>query len=308
MPDHKWNAYGELIQINFDWQIGYDPGILIVSTQLWIPCGSSDPDAALYVFQGSAREWQLAMAADTDFDSGNASRQGGMQYRLSPPSAKGAWFLAVARTPPSCRSAPAELRYEILRPGRSADEPNILFSDSEPIYQKFDPPFRLRTETDWFAVTCGKLRKLDGEPGLSISRYMISAQQARRVQPLALTPEDFLDEWALLSWDKAAPWSNESRQPDLRDWHSKLNHLADDSTEIEFVQLCPKQEGSDNTWLVGLWIDPKQNPSTEEERLYITVSERAGADYIDGISKNRPVGCPGKAPHRMITGWTLPQW
>lgn len=308
IPDYKWNAYGEIIQINFDWQIGYDPAILIVSTQLWIPCGSSDPDVALYVFQGRAREWQLAMAADADFDSASASPDTGMQYRLSPPAANGAWFLAIAHTPPSCRAAPAELRYEVLRPGRSAEEPTTLLSRRERIYQKFNPPFRLRTETDWFAITAGKLRKLDGEPGLSISRYMISGQQAVRVQPLALTPEDFLDEWASLSWDQAGAWSNESMQPDLREWHSKLNRLTADSTELEFVQPCPKQEGSDSTWLLGLWIDQKQNPSSEDERLYITVSERAGAQYVDGIRKNRPAGCPGSASPRIVTDWSLPYW
>ena len=28
IPDHKWNAYGEIIRVNFDWQIGYEPNVL----------------------------------------------------------------------------------------------------------------------------------------------------------------------------------------------------------------------------------------------------------------------------------------
>lgn len=308
IPDHKWNAYGEIIHINFDWKIGYDPGILIVSTQLWIPCGSRDPDAAVYVFQGRGRDWQLMMAADADFVPASASQESGMQYQLSPPGANGGWFLAIAHTPPSCRSVSADLRYKILRPGRSADEPITLLSRRAPIDQGFEPPFRLQTETDWSAVTIGKRRKLDGEPGVSILRYGVSDEQVRRLQPLALTPEDFLDEWAQLSWDEAARWSNESLQTDLRGWHSKLNNLADDSTEIEFVQLCPKQKESDSSWLVGLWIDQEQNPLSDEERLYITVSKRDGAHYVDRIRKHRPTGCPGKTPVRIFTNWTLPDW
>jgi hypothetical protein len=69
IPDHKWNAYGEIIRIEFDWKLGYEPDLLIVSLQLWIPCGSSDPDSAVYVFQGKARHWELVLAADADFDS-----------------------------------------------------------------------------------------------------------------------------------------------------------------------------------------------------------------------------------------------
>ena len=66
IPDHKWNAYGEIIGINFDWKLGYEPDLLIVAPQLWIPCGSSDPDSAIYVFQGRARRWELVLAADAD--------------------------------------------------------------------------------------------------------------------------------------------------------------------------------------------------------------------------------------------------
>jgi hypothetical protein len=39
VPRYKWNAYGEISQIRFDMRAGYDPGILVVSTQLWVPCG-----------------------------------------------------------------------------------------------------------------------------------------------------------------------------------------------------------------------------------------------------------------------------
>jgi hypothetical protein len=109
-------------QIGFDLRAGYDPGILIVYTQLWIPCGT-DPDSAIYVFQGSSREWKLVMATDADFDPRGDLQESGLQYELSPPDANGEWFLAIAHSPPACGPTQPNLRYKVLRPGRSADEP-----------------------------------------------------------------------------------------------------------------------------------------------------------------------------------------
>ena len=307
IPSHKWNAYGEVRQIGFDWKEGYDPGILVVSTQLWIPCGSSDPDSAIYVFRGRAREWKLVLATAADFDTTGDLQESGMQYQLSPPDAHGEWFLAIAHSPPACGPTAAGLRYTILRPGRSADEPLILFDHREPLDDKFEPAFRLHVEDDWFALTRGKERKLDGDPGVSIERYEISGDRIARLQPLALTPEDFLDEWVRISWDEAARWSSQSGDAHLSKWHSRLNALAYDSTEIEFVQPCPQQPSADKVWLTGLWIDQKLNPASEDERLYIVVSERKHAFFVDSVQTRRPPGCPGKA-RQFVMNRILPEW
>jgi hypothetical protein len=106
IPPYKWNAYGEISQIRFDMRTGYDPGILVVSTQLWVPCGSADPDTAIYVFEGRARDWKLILATDADFDTTGQGEENGMQYQLSPPDANGSWYLAIAQAPPACGPTP----------------------------------------------------------------------------------------------------------------------------------------------------------------------------------------------------------
>src|SRR5262249_11680925 len=111
IPDHKWNAYGEIRAINFDWQTEYDPGVLIVSTELWIPCGNDDPDSAIYVFQGAARHWNLALTTESDFDLIGPKGENGMEYKISPPDSSGKWFLVVGHVPPACRRAEPALRY-----------------------------------------------------------------------------------------------------------------------------------------------------------------------------------------------------
>lgn len=226
---------------------------------------------------------------------------------MSAQDADGSWYLAIAHAPPSCGPVPtaASLRYKILRPGRSPDEPRILLDRREPLNEKFQPSFRLEVEDDWFAVTEGKVRKLDGEPGVSIARYQVIGDGTTRMQPLALTPEDFLDEWVQLDWSDVAHSS--SRSSDISKWHSILNALAFDSAEFEFVHPCREQGDADKVWLAALWIDQKLNPNSKIERLYIVVSEKHHAFFVDSVNTTRPAGRPGKA-RPLLTSWELPKW
>lgn len=307
IPSHKWNAYGEIRQIKFDWKIGYEPGILIVSTQLWLPCGSSDPDSAVYVFQGIARHWNLVLSAESDFDLAGESEKTGMQYEISPPDLQGRWFLVLAHVPPSCRRAHNVLRFQALRPGANANEPKLLVAGRESINPFFQPPFQIRVETDWFAVTQGKVRKLDGDPGIAIARYSVGDDQLRRIAPLALTPEDFLDQWVQMSWDDARRWSD-SGNSGLQEWHSRLNDLASDSAEIESVRQCSPTKEGDQQWLVELSIDQRMNPSMKEEALYIEIAKKQGSFLLGGVGGTHPSGCSGRTRPTPVVGHELPSW
>jgi hypothetical protein len=300
IPDHKWNAYGEILEINFDFKLGYEPGILVVSPRLWIPCGTSDPDAA--------RRWELVLAADADFDPQGAEQGSGIQFELSPSDQTGNWFLAIAHAPPSCRSAQPNVRYKIVRPGPSPDKPITLLDRRQLIDSKFDPPFKMRVEPDWFAVTTGRRRILDGEWGISIARYEVKGQQVKRIHPLALSPQDFFDEWVQLSWGDAVRWSSESKLTSLENWHSFLSSLGSDSTEIRVVQACADQRDANDRWLMEVWIDRQLNPTAKEDELYIDVSRKVGIYYVDGIETKRPAGCPGNSPPTQLTDWKLPSW
>jgi hypothetical protein len=61
-----------------------------------------------------------------------------------------------------------------------------------------------------------------------------------------------------LDWREAAHSSSQSSE--LQQWHSVLNALAKDSTEIEFVQPCREHGSADKEWLAGLSIDQKLKP------------------------------------------------
>ncbi len=315
VANHEWNAYGEIERISFDWQTGYDPGLLVVTTNLWVPCGSADPDAAIYVFQGAAPNLKLIIATDADFDSLSESSDDGMRYKISPPNSDGRWFLAIAHVPPSCLegngvrwNANYEFHYKILRPGISPESPTVVITRSKLLNHEFQPSFRLDVWLDWFAITRGYFRKFDDQTGVAISRYHVDGSKVQRIAPLALTPEDFLDQWSDLNWDEARNWISSTVETELTEWHEKLHQLQRDSVDIESVHRCSGSDDADQTWLLELAIDRKLNPRVEEDTLFVDISKRNGIFRVEAFHTVHPVGCQGTTAPKLQTGPTLPPW
>jgi hypothetical protein len=261
------------------------------------------------VFQGTRRKWNLVLATESDFESTDKRDEDGLQYEISPPDSKGNWFLVMAHMPPTCpgplnASSPTLLRYKALRPGANAEQPTVLLADRQALNPFFEPAFQIRAEEDWFALTQGRVRKLDGEPGIAILRYEVADNRIQRIAPLVLTPEDFLDQWVQMTWDDAKRWAN----PGLQEWHSLLGGLAPDSTQIEAVQRCSVTGENDQDWLIELAVDQKPNPSLGNHNLFVKVSKRNGVFQLDGILKNHLAECSGKTRQILITDHNLPDW
>ncbi len=303
----KWHAYGEIEDIDFEWKDDDNPGRLVVTTQLWIPCGSSDPDAAIYVFEGRARKWDLVLATESDFNAIGSRQVSGMDYKISPRDSAGKWFLVVGHVPPSCKRARNVLHYKALRPSADPDKPTVLVSGSETVNSNFDPAFRIDAHEYWFAVTFGKTRSLDDDPGVKILRYDVGDKGATRMAPLALTASDFLDEWAQMNWEDAKRWSSDS--PSLAIWHRKLNEMTPGTSQIEAVRRCRGTEDGDQDWLVELSIDQAPNPSFGAEDLYVEVAKRNGAFSVADAHKERPTGCADpKSLAVFMPPTQLPVW
>jgi hypothetical protein len=79
----------------------------------------------------------MVLAAESDFDPAGEEDETGMQYKLSPPDARGHWFLVVAHTPPSCHRKHNVLRYKALRPGVNGNQTVVLIANREKINSFF---------------------------------------------------------------------------------------------------------------------------------------------------------------------------
>jgi len=54
----------------------------------------------------------------------------------------------------------------------------------------------------------------------AVRHFLIEGDQIRRVDPVALSPRDFVDEWLTRGWDEAATWSESLN---LQQWHRRLH-------------------------------------------------------------------------------------
>lgn len=306
IPSNKWNAYGEINQIEFDWQLGYSPDLLVVRTQLWLPCGTRDPDTAIYIFAGRGRQWELVLATDSDFDPSGDEMKEGMQYKLSPADEHGKWFLVIAHEPPTSCGLPEDvLRIKALRPGRNASQPEVILALREHLAGTGEM-YRLVVESDWFSITKLAQRKLDGVIGVAVLRYQINGDHAQRVHPLALTAETFLDQWIQLPWEEAKRWT----KPDssLEALHSELTKFRPDSAEIQSVHRCTGDGGEGSSWVIKLWIDRHGNQMDRDETTYIELFFTSGSFRVDAANATPPKGCPGEYPLYRPNEEHLPEW
>jgi hypothetical protein len=296
LPRQKWNAYGELDSVEDDWKLDSDPGgfLRTVVTKLWVPCGGADPDTIVYVFEKKGRSWELVLQTEGDYEprfDGNDAL--GFQFQISPPDENGRWFLSIATLPPVCDLRPLTVTYRVLRAGNVPERPLEILKMREELASEAAPPYELRTEMDWISMTRPVRRRLDGEPGITITRWRIQGNAAERTFPLADDPEDFLDAWVQLPWAQAKSWSALSGHSHLQDWHGKLDRVLPGSIGLSFVQPCPA-EGWKEQWQIGLYLDFRGQEIMNSEELFATVGKERGVFRVESVAPQRAPGCPGE--------------
>jgi hypothetical protein len=139
-------------------------------------------------------------------------------------------------------------------------------------------------------------------------RYAVDNNKIRRIAPLAVYPEDFLDEWVRLPWDEARQWVTESSEGSLKKWHAKLKNVEKNSTEIELVRHCSGSGDIDGTWMIDLAVDSRSDPSMEDKRVYVQVEKKNNTFFVNNIQESLTAGCLGKALPALRDERELPRW
>jgi hypothetical protein len=275
------------------------PDLMAVVTELTIPCGS---DASLYLYRRSGATWQLTLVAESNGYADITGAQGSFQFAVSPPDDQGNWFVIAADVNPWCSSNWQQLRYKVLRPGEDVNHTVVLLDEHRNIYLGADQPYRLTVNPHGFEIRNVAYQALDTSilTRVHVQKYEVSGNRVKRIAPLGLAPEDFLDEWVDMKWENASSWASGADMAKLQYWHERLS--GDDErkkfyTEFDFVQPCPARENI-SKWQIGLLLEgtgEHELPRDFPDELYFTVTKRDGAFYLESVEKDRPPGCPGKA-------------
>lgn len=198
-----------------------------------------------------------------------------------------------------CTSAWRGIHYEVLRPGHNPYEPQVLLSVNDGTNIGFDPTFKLRVERDGFRLVFCKRQSLDFDLFVrpSVAAYKVRGDLAKRIPPLAFSPEDFLDEWINLPWEEAKRWTLRPSKEVARTWRERLLRRSGAnnwySSSIQFVQPCGKAQRS-RKWQIGLTIDSEERKDRLPKSLYFDIVRKGDSFYLGGIATERHAGCPGE--------------
>ncbi|MCX6624397.1 MAG: hypothetical protein NTY38_25720 [Acidobacteria bacterium] len=150
----------------------------------------------------------------------------------------------------------------------------------------------------WVKVKAGEVRieclgasiDVDRLVRKHVLRYRIGERGVERIDPVALRPQDFSEEWLSRPWAEVASRSDPASLETLERWHRRL-HADFVSGEFDFVQRCSAKT---DEWQMGLDLNTTGKPPW---RGYLLVRELGDERFeMVDVSSRRQAGCPGESP------------
>ena len=263
------------------------PDLLFVTWGVGVPCGEYDAVYAYDYSQGAPRrvlETHGTDGAETVSD-----------VLVSQPDVYGARSILTLRYAVQCGSNWNALSYDLFRlPSAAGAAVSILSGRNE--YFSYDYQVRL----DPSAL----LLEMDGhmmDVGILVRKHVLhfatDGPAPRRIDPVALQPQDFVDEWLRRPWPEMARWSAEESSDKLKKWHDFLSGDADEyiSGEFAFAQACKEKPGM---WQVAIELDWVRDKEIREP-LTVYFMVRQSEQYrfqMAGVSFGPQEDCPGETP------------
>ncbi len=270
-----------------------DPDKLVVAIGTSVPCGSNE---AAYVYdysQGTPRRVMESHSSDAPF-------YGISGVHFSRRDRRGDQLVLILRYAVQCGSSWNVLSYELSRISSTTGTVAPILSAEHGIWFGAENPYQVRLDPDELLIEL-RDNSIDGNNRAHVLHYVVNGSSAERVDPVALHPSDFVDEWLTRPWPEMESRSAESAREDLKKWHDLL---ADGFLAGEFntVRTCTDRP---DQWQVGIdldWIHGKGIPEPLTVFFLVQQSERYrftmnSVSFLprEGCPVD-PDGCPDESP------------
>ena len=220
---------------------------LIAQTGVEIECGF-DESAYLYSWseEGWRRVWQTEQNTYTERGYQPQTIQA---VHVSPYNKANDYLVLTLGTQSWCSSAWHTVYYRVFRLGPDLESPPIIdkaesaFLGDEASIQGSVARDEALVEFTGHSIDSGVLTRK------SVRHFRIDPDGAKRVDPLALSPRDFVDEWLTHEWKQAAVWSESAKRASMRDFHAKLHKEFVSGEFIYPTMHCPLRP---DVWQVGV--------------------------------------------------------
>jgi len=273
-------------ELSFQTRLFENPRLLGVTANFSIECGG---DTVLLIFSPSNESWQEVMRWQKKPYATVAGGTLAFDYGISPPDDAGQWFLVTHDVAPWCSSTWSDIRYSALRPTPDPDHPKTLFSGSDFMWWGNDDFGTLIVQKDAFDL---RFHSASIDAGIHnrvwIRHYSVIGDGVRRVQPVAVSPRDFVDEWIVSPWQQASQWSS---NPELRQAHAAWSGRKKSGTSL--IEYYSVQRCADSPEHYQVEVAEETGPKFEAARsFYFQV--RGNGDYaMLRVSDKSDARCSG---------------
>jgi len=256
---------------------------LAVTAGVNVPCGSDD---AVYVYDFSRGAPQRVLESHGTRDHDESV----LDLALSKPDVLGNQLILTLRYAVQCGSSWNELAYDLFRLQPATSGAVSVLSDEHGIWFGGGQP-QFRVEADDLLM---EFRDRSIAGGIHNRTHVLhytakNGSPAVRVDPVALQPQDFVDEWITRPWSEME--SRSAGDEKLQKWHELIAGAYGDFT---LSQPCKDPPGQ---WQIGLDLGILGEHQLPEPLsvLFLVRQREQNRFTMVGISFNRQDGCPGES-------------
>ena len=279
-------GYGQVLGAKVEWKPNGLATWAAVTTTLGVMCGE---DTSLYLLEHDGKAWRPRLALESVLSKDVGSAHGWLQYKLSRAGNDDRFFVVAAHMNPWCSSVWQMLGIDAFTIEPLSKTARRLLKEETSIC--IENEWKLKVQDNGFAIEYTAEQGFQpGNRRTHVLTYEIGEKAATRVAPIALTPEDFVDEWRTLPWAEAKRWSSNQ----LERWHTILKGVKFD--DIPVVQPCATKN---REWQVAVPLpgDEEEAPELQEaSHIYATVIEKDANFYLQAVATKHAPGCPAKTP------------
>jgi hypothetical protein len=264
-PCPDWTLVGFLKRL----KIHRDGVFLILRTGVGIECGF---DESAYIYSWSDEGWRRVWQNEQDTYVENAYKPQALQAVLiSAYSRTNDYLVLTLGTESWCSSNWHDVYFRAYRLGPDPSAAPLV----EGSQWAFMGPASLRgsVSNDDILVQY-TVQSIDSgvHNREEIRHYKVEGDHAERIDPLALSPRDFVDEWLTNEWREAAFWSESEHRPSMRDRYNKFHKDLMFGEFIDPSMHCPS---TPDLWQVGVDLSNPPTPFGKEVKgLYFLVRWR----------------------------------
>ena len=248
---------------------------IVVVTSVGIQCGE---DESAYVYGWSGDGWQRVFQNEqNDYSDEGYKPQFLSDVVISPWNLSNNYVALTLGRQTSCASIWHDIYFRVYRLGGDPSA-RPLISGEEYANVGSDPPIRGSATPDDVLIQYNG-HSIDG--GIivrqHVEHYRIDGPEPKRIQPLALRPRDFVDEWLTHEWKEAAFWSESADRRGMLALHQKLHK---DNVFGEFIYPTMHCPATPDLWQVGVDFSDPPTPIGEPPKgIYFTVRWRPPYEF-----------------------------